>query len=129
MSRYVILCGGRDHPPFTLREILWLDTLHATNPLTALVVGSHAGADLYGHEWAQLRGITTLTFWANWGTYGKYGGPERNTRMLYYDCSQVEKHHDTTACIIAFAGGRGTADMYRQDRKAGAEVIAWPHTP
>ena len=126
MSRHAILCGGRNHPPFMHSEVAWLDTLHATNPFAELIVGSNQGADLYGHEWAQMRGVTTLTFWTNWSKHGKYGGPERNTRMLHYVCSQVETHHDATACVIAFVGGRGTADMCRQARVLGVEVIVWP---
>ena len=129
MSRYVILCGGRDHPPFTRSEVLWLERLYATNPFAELIVGSHQGADLFGHEWAQSRGITTMTFWANWQRDGRAAGPVRNTRMLLHimgESFRVSHNVLTLALVVAFPGGKGTADMCHQASFAGVEVLAWP---
>ncbi len=53
-------------------------------------------------------------FHAEWMKYGKAAGPIRNARML------AEGKPDL---VVAFPGGRGTADMLRRVREAGIEVI------
>jgi hypothetical protein len=46
---------------------------------------------------------------------GKAAGSIRNQRML-----DAEKHIDV---VVAFPGGRGTADMVRRARAAGIHVL------
>lgn len=119
-----ILCGGRDHPRFTIVQVLWLDTLLQELPLTELIVGSLTGADGHGKLWADKRGVNCVTFWANWEKHGKGGGPRRNTRMLRYlllACREAgEEPH-----VIAFDGGRGTADMCQRATNAEVPVLRW----
>ena len=59
--------------------------------------------------------IECLTFPADWKTYGRAAGPLRNARMI------AEGKPDL---VLAFPGGRGTADMTRKARAAGVEVRA-----
>ena len=132
MSHYVILCGGRDHPRFTERQRDWLDSLHAAHPFIEVITGGASGADEEGRDWARSRGVNCVTFWPNWMKFGQRAGPERNARMLRYIMARsfhVKHDYLALALVIAFPGGRGTADMCRQAREAGVEVIAWPHTP
>lgn len=126
--RYVILCGGRDHPAFTPPQVAWLDTLHAVQPFAELLIGSDDGADDNGRQWAYTREINCVTFWANWTKHGKSAGPIRNGRMLKHIMARsFHVAHDlcALALVIAFPGGRGTADMCRQAMDAGVIVTRW----
>jgi hypothetical protein len=123
----VLVCGGRnynnrDHVFNTLAEI---DA--ERGPITCIIHGAATGADHEGMIWAQMmaesgRVIAHAPFAADWRVFGKAAGPIRNKRML------AEGNPDV---ILAFPGGRGTADMVRQARAAGVEVIeiAAPNTP
>jgi hypothetical protein len=50
---------------------------------------------------------------ADWNTHGRAAGPIRNQRML----DEVKPE-----LVVAFPGGRGTADMVRRAREAGVNV-------
>jgi hypothetical protein len=77
-----------------------------------LVHGAASGADtLCAHTWADWGG-TTEPHPADWTTHGKAAGPLRNQEM-------VDSGLDL---LIAFPGGRGTADMTRRAEKAGVPV-------
>lgn len=65
-------------------------------------------------EFAKWKGIPVKTFRADWGKYGKSAGPRRNKQML------DEGRPDL---VVAFEGGRGTADMVKQAKAAGVEVL------
>jgi UDP-N-acetylmuramoylalanine-D-glutamate ligase len=58
--------------------------------------------------------IPVETYEADWDTHGKAAGPIRNKRML---------DEGKPDLVVAFPGGRGTANMISQARKAGVEVI------
>jgi len=51
---------------------------------------------------------------ANWAGLGRKAGPIRNQEMLDQGRPNM---------VVAFPGGRGTADMVRRARGAGVEVI------
>lgn len=53
-------------------------------------------------------------FPADWAAYDRAAGPIRNARMI------AEGKPDI---VLAFPGGRGTANMVAQARKAGVRVI------
>lgn len=53
-------------------------------------------------------------FPADWHRDGKAAGPIRNRRMLLEGMPDL---------VVAFPGGRGTADMVRRARAAGIEVV------
>ena len=108
----VLVCGGRDYADAD-RMATVLDALHATAPFTALIYGMARGADDLAKMWATARGVGRLGFPAQWEKYGKQAGPMRNARML-------EKGKPDL--VIAFPGGRGTADMMRQAKAAGVPV-------
>lgn len=108
----VLVCGGRD-----LRDAkgMWhhLDRLHADRGVAVLIHGGAVGADSLAGRWAAERGIDLTVFPANWQRHGTAAGPIRNARML------AEGKPDA---VIAFPGGRGTANMIAQARKAGVPV-------
>lgn len=108
----VLICGGRE-----FQDVTWLwsvmDELHAKTPISEVIAGGAPGADTLGAEWAQERGIPCRVFMADWDAHGRAAGPIRNQRML--DEGRPE-------LVIAFPGGRGTADMVRRAREAGVTV-------
>ena len=82
--------------------------------VSLVIHGAARGADTLLDEWAQVWGIPSLAFPAQWRRLGRAAGPLRNGRML------AEGKPDL---VIAFPGGRGTADMVRQAEAAGVRVI------
>lgn len=112
MSR-VLVCGGRD---FTDRGWLFatLDSLAKERPITFVIHGCASGADAMAGEWATMRGIDSEKYVAAWRTRGAAAGPERNARMLAAGRPDA---------VIAFPGGRGTADMVRRASVAGVTIV------
>lgn len=110
----VLVCGGRDYQD---QAKAWavLDALKLEAPHDALtlICGAANGADLLAANWALRRKVPFDWFPVEWKKYGKAAGPMRNQRML--DEGQPD-------LVIAFPGGRGTADMVRRAEAAGLPV-------
>lgn len=125
----VIVCGGRDYA-WGFPDEAWLDALHARYGFTEVIVGSDTrdaqghrrGADAYAYAWAARTGIDRTLMDANWTAQGLSAGPRRNGRMLTYlwlhrRASGVE------IAVVAFPGGKGTADMVRQAQACHVTVF------
>jgi hypothetical protein len=84
---------------------------------TEVVHGGAPGADSEAGVFARLRHAKEIIYRANWKAHGKAAGPIRNQRML--DEAKPE-------LVIAFPGGRGTADMVRRAEAAGVPVVKVP---
>lgn len=111
----VIVCGGRD---FDDVQAVWdgLDRIHnSEGRITALAHGGARGADYAAGIWAKSEPIPVYVFQARWKDEGRAAGPLRNQRMLDQFKPDV---------VIAFAGGRGTADMVRRAEAEGVRVIS-----
>lgn len=106
-----IIAGGRDYR-MTFGDLLHLDAYRRSLPITEVVSGAASGADACGENWARSRGVAIRWFMADWSTHGKAAGPIRNQQMADY-----------ADALIAFPGGRGTADMIRRAEKRGLKVI------
>jgi hypothetical protein len=108
----VLVCGGRDYLD---RDFLFrtLDTLHATTPITGIVHGGAMGADRLAGDWGRANGVPVEVFPAEWVKDGRAAGPMRNAKMLASGPNLV----------VAFPGGRGTADMVAKAKRAGVETI------
>lgn len=113
MIQTVLVCGGRDYKD---REMLFsvLDRAHANNPIGLLIHGRAPGADSLAEGWACARGVSTCGWIAEWEKLGKSAGPIRNQKMLDEGKPQM---------VIAFPGGRGTADMIGRAVTAGVPVV------
>lgn len=107
----VLVCGGRDYHDFDA-AFHALDTLHGRRPVTTVIHGAAQGADNLAGRWAEARGIACQKFPADWETHGKAAGHIRNRKMLY-------EHPDL---VVAFPGGRGTANMVKQAEQQGVPV-------
>lgn len=103
-----LVTGGRDFQnPAMVRLALQAMPINAT-----LVHGAARGADsLAAAQWEAWGGATE-PFPADWDKHGKAAGPIRNQEML-----QSGIDH-----LIAFPGGRGTADMVRRCERAGVPI-------
>ena len=104
----VLVCGGRQ---FEDRDMLTaaLDKLHQERGFTLLIAGGARGADSLAEAWAKAAGVPRKIHAPRWEYPGR-----RNQRML------DERQPDL---VVAFPGGRGTADMVGRARSAGIEVI------
>jgi len=107
----VIVCGGRD---FTDQRVVddTLDRVHRKHGAFTLVHGGAQGADLLAALWAASRGVEAEGHPAAWAVHGRAAGPKRNQYMLELG----------TDAVVAFPGGRCTADMVRRARGAGVPV-------
>ena len=108
----VLVCGGRDY--WDKDKVF--SVLREIKP-TAIIEGGCGGADHLAYKYwltkCDLDKVKWLRFTAEWDRYGRSAGPRRNDRML------KEGKPDL---IVAFPGGRGTADMVERARKAGVPV-------
>ena len=110
----VLVCGGRDFDDaLTLGS--WLGGIHNNNgPITLLIEGGARGADYMARRFAEWQGIPVKTFPADWERHGKAAGPIRNKQML---------DEGKPDLVVAFPGGRGTANMIEQATAAGVRVL------
>lgn len=107
----VLVTGGRDFNDLALLEMT-LDAIHATNVIAVLIHGAASGADSLAGEWAVRNGIELIACPADWKRYGRRAGPLRNRQML--DLSPD--------LLVAFPGGRGTADMIAAAKERGVPI-------
>lgn len=108
----ILVCGGRDYADKD-RVSAALDAVHRKHGITLLIEGGASGADACGLVWATNRRVPTKTIEANWAQYGRSAGPKRNQRML---------DEGKPDAVVAFPGGRGTADMVRRAKMANIPV-------
>lgn len=119
-SRIVAVCGGRD---FRDRDNVYrvLDAERDTDGVSVIVHGGcRSGADALAHQWATGRRVSVRVFPADWGAHGRAAGPIRNRKML---------RETTPHLLIAFPGGRGTADCVNAARRLHIPVLEIPATP
>ncbi|GAA0730053.1 DUF2493 domain-containing protein [Sphingomonas japonica] len=116
MANRVLVCGGRDfNDSERVAEIL--DSL--TRPVV-IIDGGATGADHEARMWATRNRLPVETYRAHWKDHGRAAGPIRNQRMI---------DEGKPSIVIAFPGGRGTADMVRRAERAGVAVIEVPARP
>ncbi|MGB3417884.1 MAG: DUF2493 domain-containing protein [Mesorhizobium sp.] len=124
----VLVCGGRD---FNDRQKLH-NALDAIVPRTepdeygnslpdnvTIIHGGARGADQLADDYGVLNWCGIEIFRADWGL-GKAAGPIRNQRMINEGKPDI---------VVAFPGGKGTADMVRRAKTAGIPVREIPPLP
>lgn len=109
----LLVCGGRTFED-EAELCRTLDAFHDIRPVKLLIEGGARGADVMAGRWAEARGIVHRCFEADWERYRSAAGPIRNRQML------EEGRPDL---VMAFPGGKGTANMVEQAREAGVEVL------
>lgn len=105
----VLVCGGRDYDDWvTFSDVM------ATIDIAVMCHGCARGADSFAAQYGDMEGIPTEGFRADWRKHGKAAGVMRNQLML-----DVFK----PTLVVAFPGGRGTADMVSRATKAGVKIL------
>lgn len=103
----VLVCGGRNYSD---REAIFsaLHDLAEEHGWLTIIEGGASGADSLAREWARLHYHGLVTMPADWREYGISAGPMRNEQMIISGKPDL---------VLAFQGGRGTADMIRRAKK------------
>lgn len=119
----VLVCGGRDFDDwdllsYTLYTIFNDGVRDLTLPFV-VITGDACGADWLARAWAKYKkidfnSISYEGYPADWKTHGKAAGSIRNQQML---------DEGKPDLVVAFPGGRGTADMVKRAKRANIEVI------
>ncbi len=108
----LLVCGGRGYVDVAA-AFFALDAVHAQRGVSVVIAGGARGADSLAASWARQRGIELREFSADWNANGRGAGPTRNQQML---------DEGAPDGVVAFPGGRGTADMKRRAIDAGLKV-------
>src|SRR6185437_12429210 len=107
-----LICGGR-HFADTEAFTAIMRQLAETFGLPRRVVhgACPTGADKMAESWATRLALEIHAEPADWKQHGLAAGPIRNQLML-------DKYHPHK--VVAFPGGRGTADMIRRAKALGS---------
>ena len=108
-----IIAGSRDK--VTLKDIELAMTVCGWVP-SCIISGTARGADTFGEQWGEARGITIYQFPAEWDKYGKSAGYKRNENMA--------KH---AQALVAIWDGesRGTKHMIDIAKKEGLQSFVY----
>lgn len=112
----LLVCGGRDYK--NAQKVF--DTLTAIankKGIELIIHGAAKGADTWADIWAVYCGIERMPFpvsGAEWDRHGKRAGHLRNAKMIEFGKPDG---------VVAFPGGKGTANMVDQATKAGITVM------
>lgn len=109
----ILVTGGRDYSN-QARLFAELDAIHAKRAISCLIQGRAKGADSLAELWCETRGIPCIGMRAPWSTHGKAAGSIRNGWMLRH-CGPID-------AIVAFPGGRGTANMVSRASNVGIYI-------
>ncbi len=108
----VLVCGGRTYSD-SAHVFRTLGGIHQETPITAVIHGGATGADRSANAWAETNDVAHWCFPARWRELGLKAGPIRNAEML---------ERGKPDLVIAFPGGRGTADMIAKAEAAAVPV-------
>lgn len=109
----VLVCGGRDYRNYeTVYE--WIRDQVDFGGCVTVIHGGCSGADNVADYVAGELGLDIEVYPADWKRHGKAAGPIRNQQMLDDGKPDI---------VLAFPGGRGTADMVRRAKAAGVRVV------
>lgn len=106
----VIVCGGRDYQNQSRVD----EILNSLDGIRHLWHGNAKGADTLADRWGRGKpNVSVHPVPAQWKKYGKRAGPLRNQAML----------GQSPDLVVAFKGGRGTADMVKRAEAAGVNIL------
>ncbi|MDX1476010.1 MAG: DUF2493 domain-containing protein [Reinekea sp.] len=109
----VLVCGGRTYRNQGLVNET-LNKMQKDFGIDLIIQGGATGADHLSKTWAKENGIPCAEMEANWHYYGPAAGPRRNLWMINLLRPNL---------VVAFEGGKGTADMIMKAHKAGVAVM------
>ena len=109
----ICVTGGRD---YTDRKKVYA-TLDSIPDISLVIHGGATGADQLASDWAKSRGHMEEVYGVTkdeWARIGPSAGPIRNGRML---------REGRPNLLVAFPGGRGTADCTKQAKGLKIKVV------
>ena len=109
----ILVCGGRDFEDDNFVH-LELTRFHWRTPITVLIHGAVSGAGMAAETWARRNCIDVVRYPPNWERLGKKAEGHRNHFML------ADSRPDV---VLAFPGGRHTADLVEKAAAAGIRVV------
>lgn len=115
----ILVCGGREFADtYMMDSVLtryYMEAPTINDKVDFMIVnGGARGADKMSTRWAEFRSLPVIEYPADWEKYGRSAGPIRNKQML--DVAKPD-------LVLAFPGGKGTANMIKQARAAGVPVV------
>lgn len=108
-----LFCGGRTFADQIMFDDVMVRLVGMFGCPAKVVHGNAKGLDAMAAEWADRMAIPSIGVPADWATHGKAAGPIRNEDMLI--------DHKPKR-VIAFPGGKGTADMLQRARNRRGEI-------
>ena len=108
-----LICGGRDFADRAMFDDVMSQMMGQRGCPQLIVHGGAKGADTMAGDFASRMAITGFAVLPDWSR-GKIAGPLRNQKML----DEYKPH-----VVIAFPGGRGTADMVSRARKSVPIIV------
>jgi hypothetical protein len=84
-----------------------------------MYVGDASGVDYIAAKFARENNRNLVVFSANWKEFGRSAGPKRNLEMLK---AAKDKNNEDLA-LLAFPGGKGTANCISLARKLGLKIL------
>lgn len=108
-----LVCGGRDFADQAVFDGAMGDLMRHFGCPAEIVHGAARGADSMADALGARLAVTVRRFPADWQKHGRAAGIIRNREML---ATKPDK-------VVAFPGGRGTANMVEQARGAGIAVV------
>lgn len=108
-----LVCGGRNFADGEMFNSVMSQLLALKGCPSTIVHGAARGADALADHWAKQMAINVIGVVADWDIHGRTAGPLRNQRM-------IDDHKPVL--VIAFPGGKGTADMVRRARASSIDV-------
>ena len=125
MYKIIVACGGRD---LIISDQDCARSMLAVVPgcnVHLLIHGNAKGADAAIAGAAYQLGWPCIGISADWLKHGKAAGPIRNQQLLQLAIEkaialQSPTQEQISILVIAFPGGKGTADLIQQARKLSA---------
>ena len=109
----VLICGDRNWDNVEVIE----EFVSLLNANTVVIQGEARGADTIARDAAKKRGLTVLSFPANWSKHHKAAGPIRNREMLQEKPNLVVGFHNN------IFDSKGTKDMISVSRTKGVPYM------
>lgn len=111
-----LVCGGRDFSDQRMFDVIMAHVIGQRGCPRKIVHGAASGADAMADTLGKGLAIEVVACPADWTKHGKAAGPIRNEDMLMDHRPKL---------VIAFPGGRGTADMIARanNRRGQIDVI------
>lgn len=128
----VLICGGRDYSDWQ-HMFAVLSALHEKHRFSLVIEGGASGADAGGRAFGERAGIPVSTFKARWSDLSHSDAVIRTRRDgSKYDAKAGHRRNQLMLddgrpdLVVAFPGGKGTADMANRATAAGVKLVVIP---